>query len=48
MATTFAEDLATLMSAWNKAMAAAKQQFPGATEEELYQMVKRAADKATA
>lgn len=45
-ATTAAQDIAELMAAWNKIMAAARQQFPGASEEELYQIAKGAMNHA--
>lgn len=44
--TTFAEDLKEMMNGWNKIMAAAKVQFPKATEEELYQIAKGAMNHA--
>ena len=40
--TTLAQDLKTAMDGWNKIEAAAKQQFPKATKEEIYQITKRA------
>ena len=36
--TTFAQDIAEMMAAWNKIMTAARAQFPNATEEELFQI----------
>jgi len=35
---TTAEALKEMMEAWNKIMEAARQQFPNATEDELYQV----------
>jgi hypothetical protein len=40
--TTFAQDLQEMMSAWNTIMAAAKAEFPSATEEELFQLASSA------
>jgi len=40
--TSFASDMAELMAGWNKIEAAAKAQFPKASEEELYQICKGA------
>lgn len=42
MQTTFAQDLAEMMAAWNKIMAAARAQFPTASEEELFAITKDA------
>lgn len=42
MQTTFAQDLQEMMSGWNKIMAAAREQFPDASEEKLYQIAKGA------
>lgn len=44
--TTAAQDIAELMAAWNKIMTAARQQFPGASEEKLYQIAKNAMNSA--
>lgn len=41
-----AQDLKELMAAWNTIAAAAKQQFPGASAEELYQIIKGAMNHA--
>lgn len=38
--------IAELMQAWNKIMAAAREQHPDASEEDLYTMAKSAMDKA--
>lgn len=35
-----AQDIAELMAAWNTVIAAAREQFPHATEERLYQIAK--------
>lgn len=35
-AATFADDIAEMISAWNTIMAAAKREFPGASEEKLF------------
>lgn len=43
---TNAEALKEMMEGWNKIMAAARQQFPNATEEELYQIAKGAMNYA--
>ena len=43
---TTAEALKEMMEAWNKIMAAARQQFPKVTEEELYQIAKGAMNHA--
>lgn len=43
---TTAEAMKEMMEAWNKIMAAARQQFPKATEEELYQIAKGAMNHA--
>ena len=40
--TTLAQDLKTAMAGWHKIEAAAKQRFPKATKEEIYQITKRA------
>ena len=40
--TTFAQDLQEMMSGWSKIVAAARQQFPAASEEEIYQIAKGA------
>lgn len=45
-ATTAAQDIAELMAAWNKIMTAAREQFPGASEEKLYQIAKDAMNHA--
>ncbi len=42
MNTTFAADIAEMMAAWNTIMAAAKREFPGASDEKLYQIAKSA------
>jgi hypothetical protein len=44
--TSAAQDLQELMNGWNKIMAAARQQFPAATEEELFQIAKSAMNHA--
>jgi len=36
----FADDIAEMMNAWNKVQAAARKQFPDASEEEIYQITK--------
>ena len=41
-----AEALKEMMDGWNKIMAAAREQFPTATEEELYQIAKGAMNHA--
>ena len=46
MATTAAQDIAELMAAWDKVMAAAREQFPAASEEKLYQIAKGAMNQA--
>lgn len=46
MKRTFAQDMKEMMDGWDKIMAAAKAQFPGATEEELYQIAKGAMNHA--
>lgn len=43
---TTAEALKEMMEAWNKIMESARQQFPKATEEELYQIAKGAMNRA--
>lgn len=40
--TTAAQDLQEMMNGWNTIMAAAKIEFPAATEEELFQIVSSA------
>jgi hypothetical protein len=45
-APTFAGDLQEMMAVWNKITAAARAQFPKATEEELYQITKGAMNHA--
>ena len=45
-ATTAAQDIAELMAAWNKIMAAARAQFQNASEEEIYQITKGAMIRA--
>ena len=40
--TTAAQDIAEMMAAWNKIMTAAREQFPGASEERLYEIAKGA------
>ena len=42
MQTTFAKDLQEMMNGWNAIMAAARAQFPNASEEEIYQIAKGA------
>ena len=37
-----ANDIAEMMNAWNKIQAAARKQFPNASEEEIYQIAKGA------
>ncbi len=44
--TTLAQDIKEMMDGWNTIMAAAKEQFPKATEEELYQIAKGAMNHA--
>jgi len=39
---TFAQDLQEMMNGWNTIVAAARAQFPGASEEEIYQIAKAA------
>lgn len=39
---TFAQDLQEMMNGWNTIAAAARAQFPAASEEEIYQIVKSA------
>lgn len=36
--TTFAQDLAEMMAAWDKIMTAARAQFPNASEDELFKI----------
>ena len=43
---TTAEALKEMMEVWNKIMEAARQQFPNATEDELYQIAKSAMNRA--
>jgi hypothetical protein len=43
---TDAAALKEMMQAWNTIMAAARKQFPGANEEELYQIAKGAMNHA--
>jgi len=43
---TTAEALEKMMEGWNTIMAAARQQFPNATEEELYKIAKGAMNHA--
>lgn len=43
---TTAEAIKEMMEGWNKIMEAARQQFPGASEEELYQITKGAMNHA--
>lgn len=43
---TTAEAMKEMMEAWNRIMDAARQQFPNATEEELYQIAKGAMNRA--
>ena len=40
--TTFAQDLQEMMNGWNTIVAAARAQFPAASEEEIYQIAKGA------
>ena len=40
--TAAAKDIAEMMNAWNKIQAAARKQFPRASEEEIYQIAKGA------
>ena len=40
--TAAAKDIAEMMNAWNKIQAAARKQFPTASEEEIYQIAKGA------
>jgi hypothetical protein len=44
--TTAAQDIAEMMAAWNKIMTAAREQFPGASEERLYEIAKGAMNHA--
>jgi hypothetical protein len=44
--TTFTQDLQEMMSGWNKIVAAARVQFPAASDEELYQIAKSAMNHA--
>jgi histone H3/H4 len=37
-----AKDILEMMNAWNKIQAAAREQFPNASEEEIYQITKDA------
>jgi hypothetical protein len=37
-----ANDIAEMMNAWNKIQAAARKQFPKASDEEIYQIAKGA------
>jgi hypothetical protein len=39
---TTAQAIAEMLQAWNTIMTEARKQFPGATEEELYQIAKGA------
>jgi len=43
---TFSQDIAEMMAAWNTIMAAARKQFPQASEEALYQMTAGAMKKS--
>lgn len=43
---TTAQAIHEMMSAWNASLAAAKQEFPSASEEQLYQIVKGVMDRA--
>lgn len=43
---TTAEALKEMMEGWNTIMEAARQEFPNATEEELYQIAKGAMNHA--
>lgn len=45
---TTAEAIAEMMEVWNNIFSAAKQQFPGASDEKLYQITKSAMNKALA
>ena len=45
-AAEIAETLKEMMEAWNKIMAAARKQFPMATEEELFEIAKGAMNHA--
>ena len=40
--TTFTQDLQEMMNGWNTIVAAARAQFPAASEEEIYQIAKGA------
>jgi len=42
MQTTFAQDLQEMMAGWNKIVAAARAQFPAASDEEIFQIAKGA------
>ena len=42
MQTTFSQDLQEMMNGWNAILAAARAQFPAASEEEIYQIAKGA------
>lgn len=44
--TTLTQDLQEMMNGWNKIVAAARQQFPAANEEEIYQIAKGAMQHA--
>lgn len=39
---TFAQDLQEMMNGWNTILAAARREFPAASEEEIYQIAKGA------
>jgi hypothetical protein len=43
---TFAQDLQEMMNGWNTIMAAARKEFPNASEEELFQIAKGAMNRA--
>jgi len=43
---TTAEAMKEMMEGWNKIMAAAREQFPEASEDELYQIAKGAMNHA--
>ena len=42
MQTTFSQDLKEMMNGWSAILAAARAQFPAASEEEIYQIAKGA------
>jgi hypothetical protein len=46
MQTTAAQDIAEMMQAWNTILAAAREQFPAASDEDLFQIAKGAMNHA--